>query len=122
LSAIGASLLSAGPQRNVTLEDLIHAIGSRELLLVLDNCEHVIQEAATICERLIQADPNLKILATSREPLRPASNKFTGCRRSRCHAKMLCKTTFSSAAQPVCSLHVLARATRIFEPTGRASA
>ncbi len=42
---------------------------SREMLLVLDNCEHLIAACAQLAETLLQAAPHLKILATSREAL-----------------------------------------------------
>ncbi len=42
---------------------------AKDLLLVLDNCEHVIEAAAEVAERLLGACPGLRILATSREPL-----------------------------------------------------
>jgi class 3 adenylate cyclase len=42
---------------------------SRRLLLVLDNCEHLIAGAADLCEVLLMRCPDLSILATSREPL-----------------------------------------------------
>ncbi|UYQ60880.1 ATP-binding protein [Streptomyces peucetius] len=48
------------------LED---ALRPRELLLVLDNCEHVIESAAEVVRGLLAAAPRLRILATSREPL-----------------------------------------------------
>lgn len=70
LSAIASGLGLAEPPADVGHEWLIKAVGLRRLLIVLDNCEHVIQEAATVCEQLVQANPNLRILATSREPLR----------------------------------------------------
>lgn len=41
----------------------------KNLLLVLDNCEHLIQGVAELCNALLRACPNLEILATSREPL-----------------------------------------------------
>jgi predicted ATPase len=44
-------------------------LAGRELLLVLDNCEHVIDAAATLAERLLADCPGLAVLATSREPL-----------------------------------------------------
>ncbi|MEU8194584.1 BTAD domain-containing putative transcriptional regulator, partial [Microbispora amethystogenes] len=49
--------------------DLSAALRSRDLLLVLDNCEHVIDEVAALAERLLRTSPGLRILATSREPL-----------------------------------------------------
>ncbi|GAA2332579.1 BTAD domain-containing putative transcriptional regulator [Dactylosporangium salmoneum] len=48
---------------------LANALAHRRLLLVLDNCEHVIAAAATLAERLLGECPHLRILATSREPL-----------------------------------------------------
>ena len=49
---------------------LADAIRDRELLLVLDNCEHVIDAAATQAEMLLQHCTRLRIIATSREALR----------------------------------------------------
>ncbi len=49
---------------------LVEVIGERELVIVLDNCEHVIATAAEVAERLLQRCPNLRLLATSREGLR----------------------------------------------------
>lgn len=48
---------------------LVAAIGDREMVLVLDNCEHVIEQAATFAHRLLGECRRLRILATSREPL-----------------------------------------------------
>ena len=51
---------------------LIRVLARRQLLLVLDNCEHVIGAAAQLCASLLQACDDVRILATSREPLRIA--------------------------------------------------
>jgi len=45
-------------------------ISSRSMLLVLDNCEHLIGACATLADRLLRGCPNLRVLATSRERLR----------------------------------------------------
>jgi predicted ATPase/DNA-binding CsgD family transcriptional regulator len=45
-------------------------LARRQLLVVLDNCEHVIGAAAELCAGLLQACDDVRILATSREPLR----------------------------------------------------
>jgi predicted ATPase/DNA-binding winged helix-turn-helix (wHTH) protein len=58
------------------LQSLVDAIRGRKLLVLLDNCEHVIESAATLCELLVQASADLRILATSREPLRTRDEKF----------------------------------------------
>ncbi|GAA3220283.1 AfsR/SARP family transcriptional regulator [Actinocorallia longicatena] len=44
-------------------------VTSGPVLLVLDNCEHVVDAAAAVAERLLRAAPRLRVLATSREPL-----------------------------------------------------
>ncbi|MEV0646642.1 BTAD domain-containing putative transcriptional regulator [Phytomonospora sp. NPDC050363] len=51
------------------VERLIAAIRDREVLLILDNCEHVIEAAAALAHRLLGECPRLRILVTSREPL-----------------------------------------------------
>ena len=51
------------------VDRLVAALRSRSALLVLDNCEHVIGEAAALADRLLADCPRLRILATSREPL-----------------------------------------------------
>ncbi|MEV4392945.1 BTAD domain-containing putative transcriptional regulator [Nonomuraea sp. NPDC049607] len=45
------------------------ALRRRELLLVLDNCEHVVEAAASLAGGLLAAAPRLRVLATGREPL-----------------------------------------------------
>ncbi len=56
----------AGPQAQ---EKLIEYLQHRQLLLVLDNCEHLVDACADLAEALLQACPRVKILATSRERL-----------------------------------------------------
>src|SRR5215831_18559015 len=51
-------------------EGVAGAVGTRKLLLVIDNCEHVIGAAAGMAEALLRASPGASLLATSREPLR----------------------------------------------------
>jgi predicted ATPase/class 3 adenylate cyclase len=51
-------------------DGVARALGSKQLLLMLDNCEHVIERAACMAETLARANPKLRIMATSREPLR----------------------------------------------------
>src|SRR6516164_2433877 len=51
---------------------LAHALARRQLLLVLDNCEQVIGAAAELCGRLLLGADDVRVLATSREPLRIA--------------------------------------------------
>jgi predicted ATPase/class 3 adenylate cyclase/DNA-binding CsgD family transcriptional regulator len=51
------------------LDTLVEAVGARSLLVVLDNCEHVIGACAKLADALLRGCPNLALLATSREPL-----------------------------------------------------
>jgi predicted ATPase/class 3 adenylate cyclase len=66
LSAIGAPMASGGEG---TDEVVCRFLAQRRALLVLDNCEHVVEVAAALVDRLLVASPRLKVLATSREPL-----------------------------------------------------
>jgi non-specific serine/threonine protein kinase len=64
-SALGFRL--SGPQP--LAEVLAEALGLRHLLLVLDNCEHLLPDCAVLVEALLRACANLEVVATSREPL-----------------------------------------------------
>src|SRR5882762_8353249 len=46
------------------------ALRAKQLMLVLDNCEHVVEAAAQMAEALLRANPATRVIATSREPLR----------------------------------------------------
>ncbi|MFI6149196.1 BTAD domain-containing putative transcriptional regulator [Streptomyces sp. NPDC051109] len=51
------------------VDRLVAALSDRMLLLVLDNCEHVVDGIAQLAARLLSTCPRLRVLATSREPL-----------------------------------------------------
>lgn len=51
------------------LETLVDAVHDRSLLVVLDNCEHVIDAAAKVVDVVLRSCPKVVVLATSREPL-----------------------------------------------------
>ena len=53
-----------------TMGQLKEGIGNKQLLIVLDNCEHLIEDVASLASSLLSVCPRLKILATSRESLR----------------------------------------------------
>jgi predicted ATPase len=63
---------SVGAQRpaGAVLESLVGYLRDRSALVVLDNCEHLVQACAELAERLITSGPHLRLLVTSREPLR----------------------------------------------------
>ena len=51
------------------MEALRCRLRSAELLLVLDNCEHLLDACADLADVLLRGSPGLRVLATSREPL-----------------------------------------------------
>ena len=68
--ALGLSVVSSDPTSSLVLY-----LRDRRVLLVLDNCEHVVAAAAVLVERLLMGAPALHILATSREPVRAAGER-----------------------------------------------
>jgi predicted ATPase/DNA-binding SARP family transcriptional activator len=68
-AAVASGLGVPLPSDADPVDGLIRAIGERELLLVLDNCEHLVAAAAGLAGTLLARCPGLRILATSREPL-----------------------------------------------------
>ena len=70
LAALGLrdALLGGAPNAE-PIDRLIAAIREREMLLILDNCEHVIESAAAFAHRVLGEGQRLRVLATSREPL-----------------------------------------------------
>jgi predicted ATPase/DNA-binding SARP family transcriptional activator len=68
-SAVAGVLGVAATSEGSLTDILASALADRPVLVVLDNCEHVIDAAATLAERLLRRCPGLRVLATSREPL-----------------------------------------------------
>ena len=66
---IVARAMGLHPTNRPALAVLTDYLRERELLIILDNCEHLIQACAELAEALLRACPRLRILATSREPL-----------------------------------------------------
>jgi predicted ATPase/DNA-binding winged helix-turn-helix (wHTH) protein len=60
----------------VSPERVANALSRKELLLVLDNCEHVIDAAAGMAEAVLRAGSAVRIIATSREPLRAEGERI----------------------------------------------
>lgn len=70
LPQVTASVLRMRPHPGRSmLETLLDGLESQEALLVLDNCEHVIEEAASLTDAILRSCPGIKLLATSREAL-----------------------------------------------------
>ncbi len=65
----------------LTTSDIIEFLGGRSVLLYLDTCEHVIESVAEFVDQAVAVVPQPRVLATTREPLRPAtSGSSTSCR------------------------------------------
>jgi predicted ATPase/DNA-binding CsgD family transcriptional regulator len=60
------------PGRPLT-DTLADAVRHRQAILALDNCEHLIGASASLCQQLLASAPGLRVIATSREPLRVAA-------------------------------------------------
>ncbi|MFY1676637.1 AfsR/SARP family transcriptional regulator [Streptomyces sp. WMMC905] len=70
LYGAGAEEMRAAADRPETAVDrLVEHCGRRRMLIVLDNCEHVVGAAADLAEEVLSRCPRLTVLATSREPL-----------------------------------------------------
>jgi predicted ATPase/DNA-binding XRE family transcriptional regulator len=69
LAASVVRCLGFQESRRPSLDTLIDALKNLRLLLILDNCEHLIDACAELVQQLLAAAPSLRILATSRQPL-----------------------------------------------------
>ncbi len=69
-----ASVVGVGEEPGRPLLDtLAESLRHRRAILVLDNCEHLIDVCASMCRRLLASSPGLQLIVTSREPLRVAA-------------------------------------------------
>ena len=75
VAVIAAALGVPETSDGSTIDSIVAHLRSRPFLLILDNCEHVIEDAAAAAEQLLTRAPALRILATSREPLRVAGER-----------------------------------------------
>jgi predicted ATPase/DNA-binding CsgD family transcriptional regulator len=71
-AAVGVALAVRQPPGSAIADSLAGVLAPRQLLLVLDNCEHALAAAAELCGLILMAADDVRILATSREPLRAA--------------------------------------------------
>ena len=72
-----ATALGVTPQAGLTMtESLAQALSGRRLLLVLDNCEHVLGAAADLVDTILTRTTTIRIIATSREGLRVGAEQL----------------------------------------------
>src|SRR5205814_10611821 len=69
-TAVAAALDVRALPDQALVDAVVDFLAPRALLLVLDNCEHVLSAGALFADTLLRAAPKLAIVATSREPLR----------------------------------------------------
>lgn len=69
LSQTVTKVFGIATQSDNPIEILINFLRAKTILLILDNCEHLLDACAQVIDTLLKNCPNLKILATSREPL-----------------------------------------------------
>ena len=74
-AAIAAELGVQGVPNRSVLRTLLSYLNDKVLLLVLDSCEHVVVEVATVSQALLASCSGVRILATSREPLAGAGER-----------------------------------------------
>lgn len=88
---------------------------SRPQLLVLDNCEHVVEAAAAFAERMVGATPHLQVLATSREPLRVTGESVFRLEPLASPAESACLSAREALRYPAIQLFVERAAARCSE-------
>ena len=74
-SAVASALRVQESTARPLLQTLTAYLKKKKLLLILDNCEHVVDECRNLVAALLQACPEVGLLATSREPLRVAGER-----------------------------------------------
>jgi predicted ATPase len=85
VAAVVAAALGVPEQPGVPpAEAVARVLAWRQLLLVLDNCEHLVGAAAELCAGLLAGCDDVRVLATSREPLAVAGRRGTGWDRCPC--------------------------------------
>ena len=88
VSAVATALDLARGATELSAAVIAAAIRPWRLLLILDNCEHVVGAAAELANALLERVPGLTVLATSQESSASIPNRSTGWVRSRCRRSM----------------------------------
>lgn len=74
-NAVARALGIAIGDQDAVSDQLVAGLAPRHLLLVLDNCEHLLDAAAALVQALLQGAPNVTVLSTSQEPLHLAAEQ-----------------------------------------------
>jgi len=68
-----AAALGLEPVKDDPVPGILTCLRRKSMLILLDNCEHVVEAAASLAEKILRAAPDIHLLTTSREPLRAGS-------------------------------------------------
>ncbi|MFE1902457.1 BTAD domain-containing putative transcriptional regulator [Streptomyces gardneri] len=98
-----------GERPPTTAERLAEVLRGRRTLLVLDNCEHVVDEAASLAELLLRAAPGLVVLTTSQEPLALAGETLWAVEPLDADGAVALFTARATASSPGITLDASAR-------------
>ncbi|MFB7606331.1 AfsR/SARP family transcriptional regulator [Streptomyces gardneri] len=98
-----------GQRPPTTAERLAEVLRGRRALLVLDNCEHVVDEAASLAELLLRAAPGLVVLTTSQEPLALAGETLWAVEPLDADGAVALFTARATASSPGITLDASAR-------------
>ena len=86
--SVAQALGPAAARPQAPLDELVAALEPQRLLLVLDNCEHLLEAASLLAQALLTRTPHVRLLVTSQEPLRlPGRAPVPPRRRSACRAR-----------------------------------
>ena len=79
LVQVVVAALAVQPRAGRSLTESVRDyLAGKQALIVLDNCEHLLDEAAAMAEAMVRAAPRVRVLATSREPLGVAGERLLG--------------------------------------------
>jgi predicted ATPase len=106
MAAALAASLRVATASNDPLHDVLQFLRGREILLVIDNCEHVIDAAASLVEAITMRASGVHILATSRESLRAAGEWVRVLSPLRCPPNVANLTAAEALSYPAVELFV----------------
>ena len=102
MTLVVAATLGVEPRAGVALdESIVEYLRNKQALVILDNCEHVLDGAARLADAVLRGCPNIRVVATSREGLAPRANGSGRSGRSR--SRPTPATAPARPTHPACS-------------------
>ncbi|MEI9984465.1 MAG: winged helix-turn-helix domain-containing protein [Aliidongia sp.] len=99
-----AAVLGVALRAEDSIAAILESLRARRLLLVLDNCEQVVEAAAALAGRILQSLPDAHVLATSREPLQIQGERVHRLMPLDCPPATLGITALQAMAYPAMQL------------------